>query len=208
MENVKYPYMDHVQMTLHLMFVSLTELRILNRSRTSKEELKLLNSHLFKLYATSMQYIFTMELCKLLESTSKRKDENVASLVKLNEYLLAEVGQDFQQRYEENRQILNALRKSEIHELIRNNRNWRFAHFDGNQTEPYRISSFSDDILNWATSAVEEIKKVVDNCNSVNAIQFIFTHEDDRTENFVKYHADYQAFFFQNHKLAVEQGYF
>ncbi len=203
MQKIDYPYMDQVKMALHLMFVSLTELRILNRSRASPDELKLLSSRPFKLYATSMQYMFTMELCKLLEPMGKKEGENVASLTKLNEFILSKVGQDFQGSYEKNRQILNALRKSEIHRLIRDNRNGKFAHSDGIQVEPYRITPLSDDDLNKAMCAVEEIKKIVDNCTLVNGVEFIFTHEDNSTENFVKYHADYKAFVSQSNRTRI-----
>ncbi|MFD1769591.1 AbiU2 domain-containing protein [Sphingobacterium suaedae] len=207
MENVKYPYMNHVQMTLHLMFHSLTELRILSKPRTSRSELKLLNSHLFTFYAVSVQYMFTMEFCKLLE-TSNKAEENVASLMKLNEYTLKEVGQQFNERYQENRHILNEIRKSDIHKLIRKNRNTKFGHLDGSQSQPYRISPLSDDELDDVIGIVEKVKKVFNNCTSVYDFEFMFTHEDDRTDNFVKFHARYQEFYSQNRRLAMEQGFF
>lgn len=206
MEKEKYPFSNYVQMTVHLMHLSLMELVILYKER-SAEEIKMVNSHLFQNYALSLQYMFTMEFVKLFERDSN-SGKNVASLERWNKFLSHTYGVDFQERFESNRKILNEIRKSQLYKLILNNRNTKFAHLDSSTGNPYNVPALSGDAIKEAIEMLGKIRDILRNCTSVEDYEFAFWHADDRTDNFIRFHTNYQNFYHKHFQQAMEEGFY
>lgn len=201
----KYPYASYVQMTVHLMHLSLMETTILYRERP-QEEVKLVNSSLFQNYALSLQYMFTMEFAKLFEPSGE-SSKNVASLARWNKFLSDRYGEEYKERFDVNRKLLNEIRKSSIYKLILSNRNTKFAHIDSIVKNPYSISALSDNVLGEAVQLLDKIKEILQNLTLVDGYEFAFLHVDDRTDNFIRFHAVYEEFYHKNFRQAIAEGF-
>src|SRR5699024_8659887 len=95
--------LEQVHWSFYLYNRSLTELNLVTQERYNKEELNIVNSSTFNFYKVTLQYCFVMEYCKLLENKKKAKGKaNVSSLHRLNELLYKELGDGFNDKYEEN----------------------------------------------------------------------------------------------------------
>ncbi|MGE8430260.1 MAG: hypothetical protein ACN6O7_20440 [Sphingobacterium sp.] len=193
-------------MTLHLMQTSYNELEILFRERR-KEEIMLVNSSTLQSYVLSLHYMFVNEFCKLFENASKRAMNNVASLISWNRYLLNSYGSNFKDLFEENEQLIDEVKKSDIYNLVKTFRDTRFSHMDGERTNPFNVPFFEDIHLKELKNVLLIIKNIVNNCTRVDDNEIVYNDEDDRTNNFISYHAKYKEFYNKNVALAIEQGF-
>lgn len=140
---MSYPYINHVMMTLHLMQTSYNELEILFRPRR-KEEIGLINSSVIQNYVLSLHYMFVNEFCKLFENPGRNTDQNVASLLTWNDFLYKIHVDDFEQTWQQNLNILNEIKTSELFKTIKTYRDRRFSHIDGKSTNPFTIPVLED----------------------------------------------------------------
>jgi len=104
---------------------SLTEIYHLS----NPEEKSLLERHPFAFYRGALEYCFNAEYTKLTERKfdSKRPQENIASIYRLNEATIDYTG-DFQEQYEINRKAFNELAKSDFFKRQWALRNDKFSH--------------------------------------------------------------------------------
>jgi len=208
---------SYVQMSCRLAFIALTELGYLTKER-SQDQIGIVESHTFQYYKISMQYMFVMEFTKILEADtkdriySKRKweddeNQNFSSLQKLSRRIKDSLGASFASKHEENKQILEEVRRSEFYNYIKTLRDKEFAHTNGNKENPLNIISFSTEKIMEAFKSMEMVKRVLNNCTSGYNYDFFFDYQDRRTDNFIAYHALYKSFYDKHLNQAINEGF-
>ncbi|GGF49083.1 hypothetical protein [Echinicola rosea] len=207
---------EYVQMSCYLYSTSLTEIGYLYKSRPEKER-DIISMRPFQFYMISLTYMMTMELMKLLEPDTKEtkgkkwenhEDTNFASLSKLNRTASKSVGRDFNGRYEENKKILAEIRAGKFYEMAKEKRDRKLAHTDRRNGNPYGIRLYTPEEIEEAKIIRDKIKSVLDSCtNGYGDYQFIFDHEDNRTDNFIISTARENEFFHKNIMQALNEGF-
>lgn len=208
MDGKKIANFSYVQMSLVLAFNALTELGFLNKTR-SKEEVEMVMGPPFRYYGVTLQYMFIMEYVKLLERNSLRfPTQHFASLEKLSLKVLDTVGLDFQLLHNENIAELETIRNTDFFKMIRERRDKKFGHTDGNYSiDPMSMSGLSEDDLTTASEQLAELKKINDRCTGPFGYEFVFQHPDDRTDNFIKFTSVYKRYFYAHYFDALKEGY-
>ncbi|TAE19288.1 MAG: hypothetical protein EAY72_00305 [Bacteroidetes bacterium] len=143
-----------------------------------------------------------MEYCKLLEKGSKDNKQNISSLNRLNEIILNDSTKDFQILYDQNVFLIERIKNSDFCKKIRNLRDKKFGHADNYElNQPFKIESFSTNDFENAFEHLQMIKIVFNNFASIYDRQYDLEipSRDDRTRNFIKRHAEYQAYYMKNY---------
>lgn len=187
-----------VQACLHWSFLSLKEISYLNKERTPAE-IQLISGPPFVYYRIALQYMFTMEYNKLMEPMKSGFPLNhFASLEKLSSAILKDQGKNFEQHHVKNLTALEQIRKTDFFSKLKTDRDKKFAHMDGDMQNPFSFTSFTDGELKEAFSHLELFASIMDRCTGVYDYSFVFKHTDPRTDNFIRFQADYQKFYFSN----------
>lgn len=208
MDEKSIPNFSYVQMSLNLSFTALTELSYLSKAR-SKEEVDLVSGPPFQFYAVTLQYMFVMEYAKLLEKDYRRfPDQHFASLEKLSLKVLETIGSDYQALHEKNLEELEIIRGSDFFKAIRDKRDKKFGHTDGNfPAPPMSISALTDEEISTGFEHINLLKEVNDRCTSPFDYVFAFQHPDDRTDNFIKFGSVYKRYYYDHLAVAHQKGY-
>lgn len=196
---------EYVQMSLNLVFTSLTELGYLSKARG----FELLNGPPFQYYTVTLQYMFIMEYIKLLESDSKRNPLNhFASVEKLSIEVYKDIGTPFKETHDLNLSRIEALRQTDYFKNLKNKRDKKFGHTDADFIgNPMSIEGLADDTIEKGLEQLNAIKQINDACTSPYGYKFFFQHPDNRTDNFIKFHTNYKNYYFDNYTDAVSKGY-
>jgi hypothetical protein len=208
MDEKNIPNFSYVQMSLVMSFNALTELEYLNKTR-SKEEVEMLMMPPFQFYAVTLQYMFVMEYVKLLERDYIRFPlQHFASLEKLSIKVLETIGAAYQLRHDQNMAELETIRQTDFFTMIRERRDKKFGHTDGNYpANPMGISGLTDNDLNLAAQQLSLLKAINDRCTAPFDYEFVFQHPDNRTDNFIKFTAVFKRYYFDNYFDANQKGY-
>ena len=191
----------HIHWSTCLYNTSLTELKIISDETYTGEEIKIVNSHTFNFYRGTLQYCFIMEYCKLLESGSTKKEQNISSLNKLNEIFLEKTTKDFHNRHYENIKLLEKIRGSNFYKKMKTLRDKKFSHADNDEiNEPFKFKAFITVDFENAFEHLRIIKIIFNNFGSVfgRIYDLEIPSRDDRTRNFIKFQSEYQTYFNNN----------
>lgn len=194
---------EHVYWSITLYYSSLTELLIISNYVYNDSELQIINSHTFDFYRVTLQYCFIMEYNKLLEKGNNDKYQHISSLRKLNEAIYSSVGKSYEANYLENEVKLSNLKSTYFHEKIKKLRDKKFAHADNHDINiPYKIMGLNSEELNEGFLHLQTIKEILDSCTTVYDFEYsiLIPSNDNRTENFIRYHAEYKDHYYKNFK--------
>jgi len=192
---------EHVYWSIYLYNSSLTELLIISDYVYNESESEIVNSHTFNFYRVTLQYCFIMEYNKLLEKGSNNKKQNISSLYKLNETIYSSLGKSFSEKFLENELKLSNLKSSDFYEKLKKLRDKKFAHADYHDINiPYRIDGFNSEELKEGFLHLQTIKDILNNCTTVYDFEYSIRipDNDNRTENFIRYQAEYKDFYYKN----------
>jgi hypothetical protein len=142
-----------------------------------------------------------MEYCKLLESGNKKNEQNISSLNRLNEIFQESNTKDFQPLYDENHNLIEKIKKSVFYRKIRTLRDKKFGHADNDEiNKPFNFEGFRTKDFKNAFDHLQKIKVVFNNFGSVygRAYDLEIPSREDRTRNFIKFHAEYQTYYMKN----------
>jgi hypothetical protein len=175
------------------------ELWYLTQTPETKEEIELSRSHTFHFYGVALQYVIVMEYTKLLEANYRGKN-NVASIVRLNQEMKKHFGEAFENS-SINDEIINTLRSSNLFFKLKDLRDKKFAHTDGDyHVSPLSIKGFTGNEIDECANQLRSILQVINNCLKMLGYEFLerVPNRDNRTANFLKYHAKYQQYYLEN----------
>jgi hypothetical protein len=192
---------DHVYWSIFLYNSSLTELQIVSDFTYNGSELKIVNSHTFDFYRVTLQYCFIMEYNKLLERGRSDNEQNISSLYKLNQAVFSEQGKSYENKYLDNENSLTTIKDSDYFAKIRNLRDKKFAHADNHEMNtPFSVKGFKTDDFENGFSHLMIIKGILNNLTSMFDFEYDLQipYRDNRTENFIRFHAEYQDYYFKN----------
>jgi hypothetical protein len=190
--------------------ISFGELWYLTQTPNSKEEIELARSHTFSFYGITLQYCFVMEYCKLLERRDKADDRNIASLSKLNYKLKDFVGSQYLPKYAANESLIENLKSSRLYDKLKKLRDKKFGHSDGDVAyDPLSIKGFTAEDIDDGLQHLTILLEIANNCFKELGYEVIETvpHRDDRTANFIKFHAQYERYYLDNYAKAWQEGY-
>jgi hypothetical protein len=142
-----------------------------------------------------------MEYCKLLESGNKKNEQNISSLNKLNEIFKENNTKDFQPLYDENHNLIEKIKKSVFYRKIRTLRDKKFGHADNDEiNKPFKFEGFRTIDFENAFDHLQMIKVVFNNFGSVygRSYDLEIPSREDRTRNFIKFHAEYQTYYMRS----------
>jgi hypothetical protein len=201
---------NQIKPTFNICNEAISEIWYLTQTPSTKEEKDIALNHTLHFYGAVLQYCFIMEYTKLLEKNDKSNKTNIASIDKLNTKLSQANGSTFENKYEENNQILIEIVNSALYIKIRELRDKKFVHADNSSiNDPLRIKGFTGEEMNEIFYHLNLILKVINNCIGVFGESYMprIPHYDDRTANFVRYHAVYKKFYHDNLSEANIKGY-
>jgi len=199
--------LTHIYWSIYLYNTSLSELQTISDESYSREELKIINSHTFNFYRVTLQYCFIMEYCKLLENGSKKNEQNVSSLNRLNEILKEGSSNNFQKLYNENLHLIDEMKTSSFYKKIKTLRDKKFGHADNNEiNKPFTIEGLRTKDIACGFEHLRMIKVIFNNFGSVYGREYdvAIPSRERRTRNFVSFHAKYQHYFMNNSTRAVK----
>jgi hypothetical protein len=149
-----------------------------------------------------------MEYNKLLEKRLHIESSNVASLFRLNNSTYELLGSTFHLKYSENKKLLKDVCHSDFYTTVHDLRNKKFGHADSHPVnDPLKIKGFSGEQIDEMNHQMKVLLIVANNCfNAIDDRQFA-VHNDDRTANFIRYHAKYKEYYYKNYLKAYEEGY-
>ncbi len=192
---------DHVYWSIYLCNSSLTELHIISDIPYNKNELSVVNSHPFNFYRVTLQYCIIMEYNKLLEKGRKDKDQNISSLFQLNEVIYSTRGKSFETIHLDNERKLLNIKATDFYENVRKLRDKKFAHADNHEINiPFKIKGFQTKDFEEGFLHLQTIKEVLNNCTTIYGFEYDLQSlfNDNRTENFIRFQAKYQEYYFNN----------
>ncbi|MBE9585697.1 hypothetical protein IM792_14665 [Mucilaginibacter sp. JRF] len=194
---------DYVQICLHRTYDAINEIRILSKERLNHAEVKLIEHGPLVKYARALHYVFVLEYTKLFEAKKKgESSQHLASLEKLSHAILYHFGSNFQPTHDIVIKKIDEIRETVFFKKILKDRDSKYAHSDANDINPYSFTSFDDDDIDTALHHLELIKIINSYCTSAFKFEFIFDHDDDRTDNFIVFQSKYQDFYFKNRKFS------
>lgn len=201
---------NQIKPTFNICNEAISEIWYLTQTPSTKEEKDIVLGHTLHFYGAILQYCFIMEYTKLLERNDKSDTKNIASVDKLNSKLNQAYGESFGEKYEENNQILTEITHSELYFKIRDLRDKKFGHADNNLiNDPLSIKGFTEQEMSEIFYHLNLILKIINNCIGIFGESYIarIPHYDDRTANFIRYHAVYKRFYLDNLREATAKGY-
>jgi hypothetical protein len=197
--------LEHVYWSIYLYNSSLTELQIISDFTYNEAELKIVNSHPFDFYRVTLQYCFVMEYNKLLEKGRADNSQNISSLYKLDDCMVTTFGKAFQLSSSRNSVELSNLKASKFYGKMRDLRDKKFAHADNHEVNiPFKVKGFRTEDFHEGFKHLAVIKQILQSYTEVFGFEYDLPipHRDNRTENFIRFHADYQEYYFKNYLAA------
>ena len=194
--------LEQIHWSTYLYNTSLSELEILSDEIYIDDEIKIVNSHTFKFYRVTLQYCFIMEYCKLLEKGEKRNEKHISSLNRLNEILLNDNAMNFQNSYEVNLSLIENIKKSEFYNKIKTLRDKKFGHADNDEiNKPFNMKGLCKEDFKNGFEHLKMIKEIFNNFGIIygRTYSLEIPSKENRTRNFVKFHAKYQTYFMKNY---------
>ena len=149
-----------------------------------------------------------MEYCKLLEKGNGRNEQNISSLNRLNEILLENKNEQFQSLFEENVQLIEDIKCSAFYNKIKALRDKKFGHADNDEiNKPFKFEGFRTEDFESAFEQLLMIKVIFNNFASVFGREYDLEipSREDRTRNFIKFHAEYQSYYMKNYITAISE---
>jgi hypothetical protein len=199
---------NYVQSSLYFLNEAYNEIWHITQTPNTKEEYNIVSGHPFSFYGITLNYCYVMEYCKLLDTTSSNDDENVASLYKLNKATFDFLGDGFKPIYKENKRLLNDICKSPLGIMLKDLRNKKFGHSDNHTiNKPWKIEGFTGDQIIEMGNHVKLFLGVANKCFAAISDMNFGLHNDDRTANFIRFHAKYKEYYFKHYMKAMEEGY-
>lgn len=202
---------EQVYWSIYLLNSTLTELQIISDYDYNEKELSIVNSYTFSLYKVTLQYCLIMEYTKLFEEEKearKNKKQHISSLFKLNE-ALSKYEKSFELKFVENIEKLNVLKSSDFFTHIKDLRDKKFAHSDSHEKNvPFNVKGFRPKDFEDGFYHLTVIKEILDNCSSKFDFEYALEipHSDNRTKNFISYHAKYKDYYLKNYLKATQEG--
>ena len=207
---ITIPNLSFVQISLTLANRAISELKII-REFEQYGKAEIINGPPFGFYELSLQYMFIMEITKLLEKPNKkRSEEHMGSIEKASETILDKgivYCADNQTFLVEE---LKNIRESNLFIYLKELRNKKFAHSDENlEIDPLEFPILNSDQI---ADCIDLLTKLFDvwKCITV-ALGYDFDSKvpcwDDRTAIFLKNHSVYKLFYFDHQKEANSKGY-
>jgi hypothetical protein len=194
--------LTHIHWSTYLYNTSISELHVISDEVYSKNEIKIVNSHTFNFYRVTLQYCFIMEYNKLLEKGNRGNDQNISSLNRLNDILLEVNPITFMTHYKENSDLIQNIKDSDFYLKIRTLRDKKFGHADNDEiNKPFKFESFVSRDFDNAFRHLRMIKTIFNSFASIYNRQYDLEipSREDRTRNFIKFHADYQTYYMKNY---------
>lgn len=179
--------------------MAISELEIINRERKNESEYNIVSNHTFSFYRVTLQYIFTMEYCKLMEQGDKGNN-NIGSLKKLNKKVSNIIGSRFLKTFEKNEVIIEQLYNSDFFKLIKDLRDTKYAHLDKKTClDPFSVKGLTDEQIQTGFNHLRLMYVVQNNCGGAFAIEYesMVPSREDRTNNFIKFQANYTDLYFK-----------
>lgn len=199
---------NYVQSSLYFCNEAFNEIWHITQTPETKEEYDIVSSKPFGFYGVALQYCFIMEYTKLMEEKGTGGSEHVASLSRINKTVYKLLGDSFKNRYSENKVILKQIHKSDLFKKLKDLRNKKFGHADGHQiNNPFKIEGFKGEEILEMKSHVQKMLSVFNNVAYVTKNSSFDLHDDNRTANFIRFHAKYKEYYFKNYLKAHEDGY-
>jgi ribosomal protein S17E len=202
MENHIKNRLEQIYWSIYLYNTSLSELQILNEDIYTEDEIKIVNSHTLKFYGVTLQYCFIMEYCKLLEIGKKNNYEHISSLNRLNEILLNDYTKDFKDSYEVNLSLIENIKSSNFYLKIKNLRDKKFGHADKDEINtPFCIKGFRKEDFENGFNHLKMIGEIFTSFDKIigRNHSLEIPSEENRTRNFIKFHAKYQTHYMKNY---------
>ena len=179
---------------------AISELYYLNLE-SLEDEVDFINNHTFQWYKISLQYMFIVEYCKLLESGGRNSKENFASLFKLDDAVKQVVKDSHPFKKGNLENLILGIKNSDFANEMRILRDKKYAHCENSKLfSPLKIKLFSKNEIDEAIISLKSIIEIF------NEITFVFdkTYDseipsrDNRTENFIRFQAKYKRNYFDN----------
>jgi hypothetical protein len=198
----------YVQSSLYLCNEAFNELWHITQTPATKDERDIASGHPFRFYEVTLQYCFALEYAKLLDAGTSRPNENGASLFKLNATVLDFLGDKFNFDYLKNEKVLNEINKSELFSGFKKLRDKKFGHSESHEiNNPATIKDLTGEQMEEAKLQIETLLRVFNVILRKVKIESFYLHNDDRTANFIRYHAKYKQYYFKNLRKATSEGY-
>lgn len=200
--------MSYVQSSLYFANEAFNEIWHITQTPSTKEENDIVAGHPFSFYGITLQYCFIMEYTKLLDANTSNDNENVASLLRLNKKTKEFLGEKFETKHLENIKLLGGITKTDLYSRLKKLRDKKFGHADSDEiNNPWRIEGFTGEQIEEMRRQIEILLKVFNNILEEVSNATFGLHNDDRTANFIKFHAKYKAYYFKNYFKAMEEGF-
>ena len=191
---------QQVYWTFYLCNSSLTELHHLTNQKFESDEIEMINSHPFSFYRVTLQYTFILEFNKLFEKGRNNK-EGVSSLIKLNELLRNELGNDFEETYEENLNIIEEIKSSEYFQNIITLRNKKFAHSEKHSENlPFKVKGLTTEKIFESFEYLKKLSEIIKKCTLCYDFEYDLSipTSETRTLNFIKLQSKYKQHFYKS----------
>jgi hypothetical protein len=198
-------------MSLVLANRSLTEMSFFH-SVNSVEELNLLKGPPFDFYYTSLQYMFILEISKLIEKPPKQKSHlgNHSGIEKASLEILTSKDEKYQPIHDQIVIEIDLLRNSSLFKHIKKLRDKKFAHSDSDSEHaPLSIPRFGPSMVDELLILLKELYRIWGKVTFELGYDFDskVPHWEQRTRNFIKYHAVYKKHYHDNLSRAINEGY-
>jgi len=200
--------LNHSYWAVYLYNHSLNELHLISDVEYTPSQLKIVNSHTFDFYRITLHYCFVMEYNKLLEIGRRDSQQNISSLIQLNDAVRENLGAPFQRSHAINHSSLASIRDSDFFTKMRDLRDKKFGHSDSHDiNKPFSFRGFKTEDFKNGVNHLRIIKQVIDTCTSPFdlSLDIDIPNREDRTHNFIQFHAKYQDYYFNNY-LEAEFG--
>jgi hypothetical protein len=206
------PRFDFVHTTLYRCNQAISELLYILEEKSSKDEARFASTHIFPLYAISLHYLFNAEYNKLLEEKTSKEypDNHIASIPKLNRFLLEQEGEKYYGVYAEIETMLKEVISNGFSIRQRLLRNKRFSHADLHEVNnPFRFPAMTLEEISEGLASVKDLFSCFNKATNYFDITIVdlVPSIDDRTRNFIRSHTVYERFYFDNLAKAWEAGY-
>lgn len=199
---------SYVQSSLYFCNEAFNEIWHITQTPNTKEEYDIVKGRPFGFYGIALQYCFIMEYTKLLDPKKSDENENVSSLFKLNNEVKEFLGDSYEIKFLKNRKLLNEISKSDLCIRLKNLRNKKFGHSDDHTIyDPWKIEGFTGEQIVEIGKHVKLLLEIANNCFAAASDMSFGLYNDDRTANFVRYHAKYKQYYYKNFLKAEQEGY-
>lgn len=191
MENPKSR--DYCVIALNLGYKSLQEIEaIVQHNRKGKKTIA--DSETIKFYHFTLHYMLVMEVCKLMQSTNIKGENNFASLKRLNKQTIEIVGENYDDTFKSVNLELEQLKNSSIFMKIIDYRDKKLGHSDKFQAKgPLHFRGFNKSEISECILLIESLKEIFNKCISSFNREFIL-NDNSTTGNFLKFHDEFKEY--------------